>query len=135
MRRLIPGESYALILSEFEALVNEMKSLQPDLKVELTEATGLSKPLEISPDSAIAQAAIASAQRTIGHAKFCGAPWGSDASTLSHLAGVPCVVLGPDSVVKHGHSPNESVSLDAVAQAARIYEELAIDFGNRLRAT
>jgi acetylornithine deacetylase/succinyl-diaminopimelate desuccinylase-like protein len=131
-RRAIPGESLAGVMAELEAHLDELRRQRPHLKIDPLEHDGWGEPLETPPDSAVAQAALEAVRAVTGRGEFCGAPWGSDASALFHKAGVPCVVLGPDSAVLQGHTADESVSLEAVAQAARVYEDIAVRFGARL---
>jgi acetylornithine deacetylase len=54
-------------------------------------------------------------------------PYGTDASSLSGVGGIPCVVLGPGSI-DQAHTDDEWVSLDEVAQAVEIYLEVARRF-------
>jgi acetylornithine deacetylase len=131
-RRAIPGETIGSVQAELEAALDELRRQRPDLKIDPAEEDGWGHPLDSPPDSAVAQAALEAVRAVTGRGEFCGAPWGSDAATLFHGAGVPCVVLGPDSAVLQGHTANESVSLEQVEQSARIYEELALRFGRRL---
>ena len=52
-----------------------------------------------------------------------GVPYGTDASNLSGVGGIPCVVLGPGSI-DQAHTDDEWVPIDEVIKASRIYEEL-----------
>ncbi len=87
--------------------------------------------LDTPPDAAITQAARAAVRAVCGSGDLVGAPWGSDAPIISNQ-GIPCVVLGPGDVAEEGHTLHESVPLDEVVMAARIYEEIALRFASFL---
>jgi acetylornithine deacetylase len=131
-RRAIPGETLASLGQDFEAALDELRARRPDLSIAPIELDLWEDGLDTPPDAPVAQAALAAVRAVLGRGEFCGAPWGSDASVLSRIAGIPCVVLGPDSAVEQAHTANESVSLEQVEQAARIFEATAVRFGERL---
>ena len=56
-----------------------------------------------------------------------GVPYGTDASNLSGVGGVPCVVLGPGSI-DQAHTDDEWVPVGEVRRAAVVYAELARRF-------
>jgi acetylornithine deacetylase len=56
-----------------------------------------------------------------------GVPYGTDASNLSAVGGVPCVVLGPGSI-DQAHTDDEWVPVGEVHQGAAIYAEMARRF-------
>jgi len=49
-----------------------------------------------------------------------------DGGFLARDVGIPCVVLGPGGLNDQAHQPNESVSIDELAVAARAYALLAM---------
>src|SRR5690606_32103002 len=53
-----------------------------------------------------------------------GVPYGSDASKLQQLKGIPSIVFGPGSIAQ-AHSKEEWVPVDEVIQAAEFYYSLA----------
>ena len=56
-----------------------------------------------------------------------GVPYGTDASNLSGVGGIPCVVLGPGSI-DLAHTDHEAVPLDEVRKATAIYAAIARRF-------
>ena len=56
-----------------------------------------------------------------------GVPYGTDASNLSGVGGIPCVVLGPGSI-DLAHTDQEAVPLDEVRRATAIYAGIARRF-------
>jgi acetylornithine deacetylase len=52
-----------------------------------------------------------------------GVPYGTDASNLSGVGGISCVVLGPGSI-DQAHTDEEWVDLAEVERASRIYESI-----------
>jgi acetylornithine deacetylase len=57
-----------------------------------------------------------------------GVAYGSDASKLQQLGGVPSIVFGPGSIAQ-AHSREEWVPIEQVERAAEFYAKMAQDFG------
>ncbi|MDR7425986.1 MAG: M20/M25/M40 family metallo-hydrolase, partial [Armatimonadota bacterium] len=81
-------------------------------------APGMETPEEAWVVRALAQAVRA----VVGEAVHVGAPYATDAGHVAQ-AGVPCVVFGPGSAAE-AHTASESVPLDQVEAATRVFYEL-----------
>ncbi|MGI8914099.1 MAG: M20/M25/M40 family metallo-hydrolase [Chloroflexota bacterium] len=59
-----------------------------------------------------------------------GVPYGTDASKLWALGGIPAIVLGPGSIAQT-HTAEEYVAVAEVAAAAELYRRIALHLGRR----
>jgi succinyl-diaminopimelate desuccinylase len=127
-RRTIPGETDAgEVLAPFERLVAVIREDDPDadLRCRIDEWT---EAAETAPDSAIADAARAAVREETGATPpdvgFTGI---TDARFYINDASIPTVILGPGSL-SVAHTANESVPVDELIAAARIYARLFVRF-------
>jgi acetylornithine deacetylase len=132
-RRFIPGETQAMVFEELAAVVSDLQRSIPDFHTGEIELEDWDEALDTPIDAPIAQAALAAVRAVCGSGEVVGAPWGSDAPIISKQ-GIPCVVLGPGAVAEEGHTMHESVPLEEVVLAARIYAEIALQFAPLLGA-
>lgn len=126
-RRLAPGEDPDAALAEIDGLLDELRANGDDI---VRETPWLLLPAVDTPaDHPLVGAAAESAGAVLGHAvEAGGVPYGTDASNLSGVGDIPCVVLGPGSI-DQAHSDDEWVSLDEVEQAVDLYLEIVRRFG------
>jgi len=113
-RRLVPGESAADAAAEVRALAERHNATM--------EGLFESGWFEISPDAEIVRLACDAVRGVLGAAETVGVAYATEAPEVAR-AGIPCVVLGPGDAAQ-AHSADESISLDQLASAARIYEAL-----------
>jgi acetylornithine deacetylase/succinyl-diaminopimelate desuccinylase family protein len=127
-RRLIPGEtSPEQVLAPFERLAAEIGREHPevDLTFALREWT---EAAEAPPTSAIAElcrTAVADETGTI--ATDVGFTGITDARFYINEAKIPTVILGPGSL-SVAHTANESIGVDELVAAARIYARVFVRF-------
>lgn len=125
-RRLGPGEDPGAALAEIDELLDELRSAGDQL--ERDEPSLLLPAVETAAGHPLVQVAEEAASAVLGRPiQAGGVPYGTDASNLSGVGGIPCVVLGPGSI-DQAHTDDEWVSLDEVGQAVDIYVELARRF-------
>ena len=125
-RRVIPGEDARQVLDDFE---NRLRKAMENRGVNASvHELLLDSPLDTSPDAAIVRCAGQAASRLGLNGNAIGVPYGSDASKLQKLKGVPTIVYGPGSIAQ-AHSKEEYVPIVEVEQAAEFYLELANTFG------
>ncbi|HXT23123.1 MAG TPA: M20 family metallopeptidase, partial [Thermoanaerobaculia bacterium] len=131
-RRSVPGESYANIVAELEALLAEVERSLPGLRTSLRRleggmATLEHVALETAADHPLACAAFAARRFVTGDADdapVAFAAW-TDGALLAAFAGIPTIVLGPGDLAD-AHSPRESIAVAELEEGARIYAALAL---------
>jgi succinyl-diaminopimelate desuccinylase len=127
-RRIIPGEmSQDEVLAPFLRLAEDVRREHPEVEIgfrvrEWTDAA------EAPADSAIAEACRRAVRRETGRdpqdAGFTGI---TDARFYINQARIPTVILGPGSLAA-AHTANESVPVDELVAAARIYARAFVGF-------
>ncbi|MEK9754673.1 MAG: M20 family metallopeptidase [Rhodospirillaceae bacterium] len=84
-------------------------------------------PVETDPADAFVATALAAVKRVTGrHAETGGVHYFSDSNVLVPALGVPRIIVGPGEIGMSGRH-DEWVALDAVADAAAIYAEIAAE--------
>jgi acetylornithine deacetylase len=127
-RRIIPGETADAALAEIDAVLAEAQREHPARRLEREEPFLADWPLDTPVDAAIVQAATA-ACRSLGLPDTpTGVTYGSDASKLQALRGVPSIVLGPGAI-EQAHTANEYVPLDHLSTVADLYVQTALNLG------
>lgn len=123
-RRLAPREDATKALAEIDALLAEARARGDDVSRE--EPTIALPAVEIPADDPLVVDAEAVVSADLGVAVSAGGvPYGTDASNLSGVGGISCVVLGPGSI-DQAHTDDEWVDVDEVVAASRIYESLIL---------
>lgn len=123
-RRLLPGETWADVRRELEAVLAPLCAEDPDLQVTIQEPYQNTPCMETPPDAAIVRIAEEAVRRIDGRHPARGVPFATDAAHLS-AAGVPCVVLGPGHIAQ-AHTSTEYVEVQQVVKAAGIYREMML---------
>jgi succinyl-diaminopimelate desuccinylase len=127
-RRLIPGEtSPEEVLAPFDRLASEIRAEHPevDLSFALREWTDAA---EASPETAIAALCrTAVADETGAMPADVGFTGITDARFYINDAKIPTVILGPGSL-SVAHTANESIDLNELVAAARIYARVFVRF-------
>ncbi|HEY8742964.1 MAG TPA: M20 family metallopeptidase [Chloroflexota bacterium] len=124
-RRLIPGEDAQGALAEMDALLAECAVDNPLLNITREEPFVADWPLETPSDAAVVSAACAACASLNLPIQPIGVPYGTDASKLWALGGIPAIVLGPGSIAQ-AHTADEYVALADVAIAAELYRRIAL---------
>jgi acetylornithine deacetylase len=123
-RRLAPGEDAAEALAGIDALLAAARARGDDVSRE--EPTIALPAVETAADDPLVAAAEAVVSAELGQAIVAGGvPYGTDASNLSGVGGITCVVLGPGSI-DQAHTDEEWVDIEEVVAASRIYEALVL---------
>lgn len=126
-RRLLPGEKTADVLAHYQALLDQLKAVHPDLDASMELPPLLTdEALETSADSQAACLAMEVLGEMGLDPECCGVPFGSDASKLARL-GIPSLVFGPGSI-DLAHTAAEYVELDQVLRAYEFYREFILRF-------
>jgi acetylornithine deacetylase/succinyl-diaminopimelate desuccinylase len=131
-RRSVPGEDYASMAAELEALLFGVVRDLPGLRTELRRLPGGMATLEHTAlkteTSADIVTAVKAARRAVcGEEGDLGAfPAWTDGALLATFAGIPTVILGPGDLAR-AHSPREAVPVVEVEEAAAIYARTALE--------
>ena len=124
-RRLIPGESPE---SAFQECMGDVLSrVGRDYAVRF-DGPSLAEPaLDTREQSETVQVAKTAVAEVLGSAVACGAPYGTDASTIA-AGGIPAVVLGPGDIAQ-AHTPDEWIDVEEIEKAAEVYYRIALAAG------
>ncbi len=117
-RRTVPGEDARRVLPDVEAILDEVRRGNPELRVEQDEPyiVGALDPATGTSWSSHVRGVL---ERLGLDATPVGAKYGTEASSFSG-AGVPAVVLGPGSVAQ-AHTQDEWLSLKQLALGVDVY--------------
>jgi acetylornithine deacetylase/succinyl-diaminopimelate desuccinylase len=132
-RRTIPGESFQSIVVELTEILERVERVYPGLRTTVRRVdSGMGALLHVAlvtqPDSPLVRSAVAARRAAVGEpGGFSTFPAWTDGALLSGYAGIPTIVLGPGDL-SLAHSPRESIPVSEIADAARIYAALALDF-------
>jgi acetylornithine deacetylase/succinyl-diaminopimelate desuccinylase family protein len=114
-RRTLPGQSVELVMEELRNLLEPLRA--KGLRFDISEPTLLAHPLDTPLDhplvNVVTTAASSVRKRAIMPTAF---PAATDAPNL----GIPSVICGPGSL-SDAHTLHESVAIDDVVAAAKIY--------------
>lgn len=123
-RRTMPGENPAQVIAEFEEVLGELRSTEPDLNAAL-EMTLVRPGTEVPTSSGLVQGLL-SAGSSLGVPPVVeGMTAWVDAAFLNE-AGVPAVCFGPGSI-EQAHTEDEWVAVDEIRTCADVLEQFARD--------
>ena len=129
-RRTLPTEDPEAILRGVDALLADLTSKRPDVRLERQAPFLAERGLETAPDAAVVQLTQRACAAVLGERADVtpvGVPYGTDATQLGGVAGIPTVVLGPGDIAQ-AHSADEWVELRQVEQAGQIYLRMMARF-------
>lgn len=126
-RRVIPGENSRTAMLEFESLLRDVVA-ERGVEFTLHELL-LDNPLDTDADAQVVHCAQAVAGELGLSTETMGVPYGTDASKLNDICGIPTIVYGPGSI-KLAHTREEYVPVAEVEQAAAFYLGMARTFGS-----
>jgi acetylornithine deacetylase len=129
-RRLAPGEDVASVLAEIDVVLERVGVAGAHLTREDPWVELLA--IETPAEHRLVRTAEAVVGRRLGRpVTASGVPYGTDASMLSGLGGIPCIVLGPGSI-DQAHTEDEWVEVDQVVRAVDIYEGIVRAFADEV---
>jgi acetylornithine deacetylase/succinyl-diaminopimelate desuccinylase family protein len=126
-RRLIPGETLKDAFDEISATIDNEKKANSSLVVSIEEMIGIS-PCSISPEESIVKTVknsiyqVTKKKREVTGFGACCDMW-----CLVEKANIPTVILGPGKL-SMAHKVNESVSLNELYDAVKIYTAIALNW-------
>lgn len=125
--RALPGMTIEGIEADVRALLEQAMAEQPGLDAAF-ELEHWTPPCEIVPDHPIVAALQDAAADVLGRGvPLGGFPGGTDAPWFDRV-GIPTVPSFGPGLLTSAHAPNESVSLDSLAEAAKMYALAALRY-------
>ena len=129
--RTLPGMQRDEFERDVRRFLEQAMSDDPDLHAELDLEVWVPA-TEIGPEEAIVGALQRAATDVLGRPPRLDAfPGATDAPHFQLGAGIPTVAAFGPGLLPRAHSPNESLALASVGQAARIYALASADFLTR----
>jgi acetylornithine deacetylase/succinyl-diaminopimelate desuccinylase len=129
-RRRIPGESLDEVLGDFEGLLAELATADPDLDAKASFTPACPElpshpPLDTDPNHQLVRTCVRFAAEHAGSPPEArGVPFWSDAALFNDYAKIPSIVFGPGDVAV-AHSNHEHVPVDQLTKGARVFTLLA----------
>jgi acetylornithine deacetylase/succinyl-diaminopimelate desuccinylase family protein len=126
--RLIPGMTHEQATTDVKAFLDQLKEEDPELDAEL-EVVGGAIQAQLSGDEPFVAMLRAASERVLGYTPPFGAyPAYTDAYHFHARQGIPCVAgLGP-GMLTLAHGPNESISVESIIQATKMYAIAAAEY-------
>lgn len=119
--RTLPGMTRESIEADLQAFLDRAAADDPELDAELVIDFFIPA-TEISPNEPVVHALQDAAARVLdAPPELAAFPGATDAAHLQGTAGIPTVASFGPGFLQRAHSPNESVSVRGILEAARIY--------------
>ena len=125
--RALPGMTRGRIEADLRAFLDRVRADEPALDVELT-VTHWTPPSEISASHPIVSALADASAAVLGAPAPLAAFSGGTDAPFFQLAGIPTVPSFGPGLLPAAHSPNESIPVESIVQAARIYALAAVRY-------
>ena len=123
--RTVPGMDPEQVVNDIRAVVEELKSSDPELDVNV-ESPLNKPPSEISLDHPLYRSAAEATEQVVGYnLEPLGASGSNDTSYLTNLAGVPAMAFGPGG--GNAHAPDEWTDVETLVAFAKIYGLMMLD--------
>jgi acetylornithine deacetylase/succinyl-diaminopimelate desuccinylase len=136
-RRWLNIETIEQVFEDFEVLLKRIRSERPGLKTKISRvpesmATMLHGPVTIDPKHPV----VLAAQKALLEFELPAEPLGvfpawTDAALISREAKIPSIIWGPGEL-NYAHSPEESIKLEDVISARKLYTAAALHFTGSL---
>ncbi len=125
--RLLPNQKKGEIFNQIREVMESFRSQDPLLKYQIEEID-YAEPSEINPEEEIVQIGLEAGQEVRGEKPGVrGFSGFTDARFYIHQFHIPTLILGPGET-DQSHTTDESVEVDALVQAARIYARFMVKF-------
>lgn len=124
-RRTLPDESREIGKAELESLVEELRREDPDLVAHVKTVVD-ALPMQIPEDHDLVRTLRKAVKEVLGRdLGIEGVPYTTDGGILASRAKIPTVVFGPGDI-RQAHQPDESIPVDEMFSAAKIYALTAL---------
>ena len=126
-RRLLPGEKKEEVLREIKEAFDSLQSQDPFLRYQVEEID-YAESLETHPDAEIVRMALEAGQEVRGERpRVRGFSGFTDGRFYVNQFHIPTLIFGPGGT-DQSHTTNESVEVDALIEAAKIYGLILINY-------
>jgi acetylornithine deacetylase len=126
--RTLPGMTGEQIRTDVEAFLASAMADDPELDAELLFEAYVPA-TEIGPDEPVVRAVQSAAAAVLDEEPELAAfPGATDAAYVQGAAGIPSIAAFGPGFLPRAHSPNESVPVRSIGQAARMYALAAARF-------
>lgn len=126
--RLPPGATPESAREDVEAFLADLAREDPELQTEL-EVVGGSAAIELDGTHPFVQSLLAAGSAVLGRELPFGAfPGYTDAHQFQGVLGIPTVSAYGPGLLPLAHGPNESVAVEDIVRAAKIYALAALDY-------
>ncbi|KKM09662.1 acetylornithine deacetylase [Clostridiales bacterium PH28_bin88] len=133
-RRYIPGETVEQVIAEYEKILEEMASVDPQFHAVIRRMPENMMqhfdhiPLETAENNLIVKAVTEAVNEVTGEQPRITTRRGwTDAALLAGIAHIPTVVCGPGDIL-FSHSKNEHIEITDLMKAVHIYSLTAMKF-------
>lgn len=126
--RALPGMTREGIEADLLAFLERARAADSKLDAEL-DFDHWTPPCEIPSVHPLVEALVESAGLVLGkRPPYAGFPGGTDAPYFQLIAGIPTVPSFGPGLLTVAHTPNESIRVESIIQAARIYAHASVRF-------
>ncbi len=126
-RRMLPGEKKEEVFRQIKETLNSLCSQDPFLQYRLEEID-FAEPSEVRCEEEIVKIAVDAVQEVTGRKPPLRAFSGfTDSRFYINQCHIPTLVFGPGAV-DQSHTTDESVEVEALVQAARIYGRVLVNY-------
>jgi acetylornithine deacetylase/succinyl-diaminopimelate desuccinylase-like protein len=126
-RRLLPDEKKEEVLKEIRAVIDSVQAHDPLFKYQIEEID-YAEPSEIHPDEEIVRIGLEAGLEVRGKRPTVrGFSGFTDGRFYINQFRIPTLIFGPGGT-EQSHTTDESVEVDALVQAARIYARIILKY-------
>jgi len=126
-RRLLPEENKEEVLKEIRLAMDFLKTQDPLFTYQIEEID-YAEPSEIHPDEKIVQIGLEAGEQVLGERpRVRGFSGFTDGRFYINQFHIPALIFGPGGT-DQSHTTDESVEVDALVQASRIYARIVLNF-------
>ncbi len=126
-RRMLPGEKKEEVLGQIKETLDSLHSQDPSFQYRMEEID-FAEPSEIDPEEELVRIVVDAVQQATGRKPALRAFSGfTDSRFYINHCHIPTLIFGPGGM-EQSHTTDESVEVDALVQAARVYGRILVNY-------
>lgn len=126
-RRMLPGEKKEEVIEKMKETLDSLRSRDPFFQYRMEEID-FAEPSEVNPEEEIVKIAVDAIQEVMGKKPSLRAFSGfTDSRFYINQCHIPTLIFGPGEV-DQSHATDESVEVEALVKAARIYGLILVNY-------